>query len=452
MKKAIILLGIVGLIVAVVVISITQSTRRGTKVYEEQAKRLEALVSTVRASGEIQPRVYVNISSQVPGEIVELRVKEGEFVRKGDFLLQLDPEQYKSSVTRLEANLRLARINLEKEGAALATHQSTLRRQEELARREIVSGESLDQARLLHETSRIQVRALEEQILQAEADLFKARDELSKTTIEAPISGLVTRVSAKEGEQVIIGTMNNPGTVILVLSDMSEMLAEVKVDETEVAQVRPGQTASVAVDAIEVRKYDGTVTEIAHTAVKERDVSRFAVKVSLDTRPEEAGPDESRELPIPAEAAGTEAAATSLRPGMSAHAAIQVASKKDALVVPIQAVLTKNRREYEEALEKPAEKSSGSVAAEADGDGKPMPHDVAIADEEVDVLFVDRDGKVELMKVKTGLSDEFHVEILEAPLQEGDMVIVGPYRTLKKLKDGDQVVKVEKDEDLKDEE
>ncbi|HET6374139.1 MAG TPA: HlyD family efflux transporter periplasmic adaptor subunit, partial [Candidatus Polarisedimenticolia bacterium] len=257
----------------------------------------------------------------------------------------------------------------------------------------------------------------------------------------------------KLGEQVIIGTMNNPGTVILVLSDMSEMLAEVKVDETEVADIRPGQKAVVSVDAIEERKYDGDVTEIAHTALKERDVSRFAVKVSLSASPEHSGPAADRELPLKGVPDPAGGALAELRPGMTAHAAIHVALKKDALVVPIQAVIEKKRKDLE-AEKKKGESSTadGSVASETpkpEGTGR---NDVAIADEAVDVLFVDRAGKVEMLEVKTGLSDEFNVEILGSPLQAGDKVVIGPYRTLKKLKNGDAIVRVEKDEDLKKDE
>ncbi len=455
MKKLLVPIGLVVLLAVIVVASIAQKSRKGTKVYEEEAKRIENLVSTVRASGEVQPKDYVNISSQVPGEIIDLAVKEGDRVRKGDFLLQLDPEQYRSNVARLEANLSLAGINLEKERTALATYANTLRRQEALAGEDIVSDETLEVTRLQHETSRIQVRALEEQIRQAEADLGKARDELRKTTITAPMDGLVTQVNAKVGEQVIIGTMNNPGTVILVLSDMSEMLAEVKVDETEVAAVLAGQGAVVTVDAIEDRSFEGQVTEIAHTAIKERDVSRFAVKVSLTSTPEGGGPSQSRELPVPA--AGTEMEALSkLRPGMSAHAAIEVASREQALVVPIQAVLTKPREEVEEALrsipstDAPAEGNAGSIAAETDEDAQEPPRGNARSGVDVDVLFVDRDGVAQMIVVTTGLSDEFNVEILDAALQEGDRVVIGPYRTLKKLKHGDKVVKVEQDDELKE--
>jgi len=448
MKKILIIAGVVIVVGAMVIVSVRQNVRSGTKVYEEEAKLVDSLISTVRASGEVQPRVYVNISSQVPGEIVGLRVEEGDRVKNGDLLVQLDPEQYRQNVARLEANLRLARINLEKEKAALAIYKRTLDRQLALASESVVSAETLETAELQHETSRIQVLALEEQIIQAEADLSKARDELAKTTIEAPMTGLVTRVNAKEGEQVIIGTMNNPGTVILVLSDMSELLAEVKVDETEVAQVEPGQKASVSVDALEWTTFEGAVAEIAHTAFKERDVSRFIVKVSLEGTDKGRSPGVTPELPLPV-AATAKSSLDLLRPGMTAHASIQVASRANALVVPIQAVIDRKRGEVEEALKEKRPDGDGSPLAAEGDDVRPASSGTpAVQDETVHVVFVDRNGTAEMIPVTTGLSDEFNVEILDAPLQAGDQVVIGPYRTLKKLEHGEQIVRAEKDEDL----
>ncbi|HEY3176177.1 MAG TPA: efflux RND transporter periplasmic adaptor subunit [Candidatus Polarisedimenticolia bacterium] len=442
MKKVLAFSAVAVVLAGMIFFSVRQAVRKGTRVYEEEAKTVATLVSSVKASGEIQPRVYVNISSQVPGQIVELRVKEGDQVRKGDVLLQLDPEQYRSTVTRLEANLRLSRINLDRERNSLKTHEATLSRHEALARSEIVSAEALDQARLMRDTSLIQIRAYEEQISQAEADLFKAKDELAKTTIRAPIDGLVTRVAAKLGEQVIIGTMNNPGTVILVLSDMSEMLAEVRVDETEVSGVKAGQKAVVTVDAVEDHKFEGAVSEIAHTATKDGDVSRFTVKIALSG------------------AAFTAA----LRPGMSAHAAIQVASRDGVVVVPLQAVVSRKRKEVEEALKASAaapskkKEETGSIAAEpatAEAGGArtaERKEETPSEKDEVDVIFVDRGGKAEMIQVKTGLSDEFTVELIGAPISAGEKVVIGPYRTLKKLKPAAAITKAEKDEDLKEKE
>jgi HlyD family secretion protein len=455
MKKIIILVGVVALIVTLVIFGAKQRSHKGIKVYEEEARKVDRLVTTVKASGEVEPKIFVNISSQVPGQIVDLRTKVGDRVGKGDILLQLDPEQYRSTVTRLEANLRLARINLDKEKTSLTTYESTLRRQQALAKQMIVSADQLEQATLLVESSRIQVRGLEEQIQQASAELVKARDELAKTTIRAPIDGLVTLVNAKLGEQVIIGTMNNPGTVILVLSDMSEMLAEVRVDETEIAAMKPGQKAVVTIDALPGRQFDGVVTEIAHTAIKDKDVSRFTVKVSLAGHVESGGAPATRELPLSRQTSAGAGEVAALRPGMSAHAAVEVASRDKALVVPLQAVFSKKRKDVEDEMKKPVKAAEGPIAAEASADPNAAaavaaPQSEKSQEEDVDVIFVDRKGKAEMMPVKTGLSDEFNVELIGASIEPGEKIVIGPYRTLKKLKHGEAITKVEKDEDLKE--
>ncbi len=252
MKK--ILIGVVALAVLGAIVGVSLKQRgggRGVKVYMEEAANQSRLLATVSASGEIRPRVEVSISSQVPGQIVQLTVNEGDHAKAGHVLVQLDPQRYRSEVQRLEALLRMDGVNVEREDVALKTAEVTLRRQEALHTQKIVSDESLDQARLNVDSGTIGLRSLAEQVRQAEADLGRARDDLSKTTLKAPISGLVSRLNAKVGEQVIIGTMNNPGTVILTLSDMTEVLAEVRVDETEVTQVKPGQAAKINVDAVE---------------------------------------------------------------------------------------------------------------------------------------------------------------------------------------------------------
>jgi len=282
MKK--ILIGVIALAALGLIVGLSLKQRaggRGVKVYMEEAASQQRLLATVSASGEIKPRVEVNISSQVPGQIVQLTVDEGDHAKAGQVLVQLDPQRYRSEVLRLEALLRMYNVNVEKEDVALKTAEVSLRRQEALHTQKIVSDEILDQARLNVDSGTIGLRSLAEQVQQAEADLGRAKDDLSKTTLKAPISGLVSRLNAKVGEQVIIGTMNNPGTVILTLSDMTEVLAEVRVDETEVTQVKPGQTAKINVDAVEGRQYDGVVESIGNAAVREGTVSRFPVKVRL---------------------------------------------------------------------------------------------------------------------------------------------------------------------------
>ena len=426
MKKILIGVGALAVIAVIVVLSVQQTSgKRGIRVYMEDVARQPKLLATVSASGEVKPRVEVNISSQVPGQIVELPVKEGDHATAGQILVQLDPERYRSEVRRLEASLRMAGVNIEGEHVSLKTSEANLRRIEALYAQKITSDDVVDQARLAVDSSRIMLRSLDEQVQQAEADLSRARDDLSKTTLKAPISGLVSRLNAKVGEQVIIGTMNNPGTVILTLSDMAEVLAEVRVDETDVTSLKPGQKAEVRVDAVEDHEYEGVLESIGNAAIREGTVSRFPVKVRL------ISPDDR------------------LRPGMSAHASIEVDERKDAVAIPLQAVVRRSLKDFlsegkvsgsKSAGAQAAAKSEGSGSGEASaGDGKDPER------EQVQVVLLDKGGKTRMVKVKTGISDAFRVEILEG-VSVGDKVILGPYRRLRSLKNGDAVRRVEKSE------
>ena len=432
MKKIIIGAGVLVIFGIIIAVSLRQAGGgRGVKVYMEDAALRPKLVATVSASGEIRPRVEVNISSQVMGQIVDLPVQEGDRVREGQILVQLDPERYRSEVRRLEAYLRMASVNVEKERVSLKTAEVSLRRAEALHGQKVVSDEVLDQARLSVDSSRIAVRSLEEQVGQVEADLARARDDLSKTTLKAPIAALVSRLNAKLGEQVIIGTMNNPGTVIMTLSDMTEVLAEVRVDETEVTEVKPGQSVEVRVDAVADHPYLGTVESIGNAALREGTVSRFPVKVVL------SAPDED------------------LRPGMSAHAAIEVDKKTDILAIPLQALVRRSLKDFL-AQEKDAPKPSGGARAAPAADPNAADPNAAAAEgqdperEQVQVVLLEKDGRVQMRKVKTGISDAFRVEILEG-VQVSDHVILGPYRRLRSLKNGDYVRRVEKSEAAEDE-
>jgi len=411
---------------------------KGKEVYLAQAVRRD-LASTVSANGVIEAKTRVNIQSSVIGEIVELPVKEGDRVRSGQLLVQIDPERYRSEVRQLEATLRMQRIAVERQQVALENLRRNLQRQEQLFAEGLVAPEALERSQLDFRQAEIQLRALEEQVAQAEASLAKARDDLKKTRIVSPIDGVVTLVNAEKGEIALTGTMNNPGTVILVVSDLSEILAEVNVDENRIVQVRPGQAATVVVDAVgETSPYRGRVLEIAGSAVQDRgsEVRLFPVKIALDN------PDET------------------LRPGMTARARIETARVENALVVPIQAVLLRPKDQVEKILAARAEgekkqgargsglDTGGPAALAAEGSSPPptpagktrdgQPRAAAAAGEKREVVFKVVAGKAVLTPVRTGISDETGVVVLEG-LAEGDTIVTGPYRAVRTLKDGDSV-------------
>ena len=429
LTKILIGAGVVAVLGTVVAVSMRSGDKeKGTEVYMADAKEKDLLAS-VTATGRIQPRTKVEVQSSVIGEIVKLPVKDGDRVKRGQLLVQIDPERYRAEAERLEANLRMARIEIEREEASLENSRITLQRHEQLHRQEILPQETLDKSRLDVRTGEITLNSLKEQVAQAGSSLDKARDELRKTTLVSPIDGVVTQVNAELGEMTITGTMNNPGTVIMTVSDLGEILAEVDVDETRVVQVAPGKHARVVVDAVgELHPYEGRVVEIAGTAVKRQgsEVQIFPVKIALDT------PD------------------ARLRPGMTAKARIETERADHAVTVPIQSVLVKPRKEVAAVLAARGKKGKG---------GKPAAADAAVAAEPVssapapaasgerkveadqrEVVFKVVDGKAVLTPVRTGISDESDVVVVEG-LKAGDRLVTGPYRAIKKLKDGEAVKK-----------
>jgi HlyD family secretion protein len=414
-KKVLIGVGVIVVLGAVVAASMMgKKKEKGEPVYMAKAEK-RTLVSAVSATGLLQPKTKVNVQSMVIGEIVKLPVKEGDRVAKGDLLVQIDPQQYRTEVDRLDAMLRMNRISIEQQQVALANARKILARQQDLQQKGFVSPESFERAELDARVGEINLKSLDEQVTQAAAALDKARDALTKTTIRTPIGGIVTKLNAELGEMTMTGTMNNPGTVIMVVSDMSEVLAEVDVDENRIVKVKPGQSARVVVDAIgELHPYSGKVTEIAGTAVKRagQEVQVFPVKIALDQ------PDER------------------LRPGMTSKARIETERATDAVTVPIQSVLLKTPKEIEAAMAthgspKSATPATATVDASSSPDG-----------DKQEVVFKVEGGKAALTKVRSGLSDETGVVIVDG-LKEGDTVITGPYRAVKAMKNGDLVRKKE---------
>ena len=385
MKKPIIILLVVVIVVVIFLVSLLSDRDKGIEVYQYTVEKRD-LMSIVSASGIIEPRVKVNISSNVIGEIVRLAVKEGQGVNKGDFLLQIDPQQYEAEVKRLEAYLKMSEIKVEQTEVNLRDARNNLERVKSLFQNEFASQMELEAAQVKYDSAEVQIKSAREEVAQARASLERVEDQLDKTTFTAPMSGIVSKLNAEEGETVVTGTMNNPGTVIMIIADMSGVLSTVNVDETEITKVHHTQRATVTVDAVEGKEYQGVVVDIATSATKEGDVSVFEVKVALET------PDQN------------------LRPGMTSRAKIETDSRTDIFAVPLQSVV---EREIEVAEE---------------GNKK----------EKKDVVFLIKANKAKMVQVTTGISDDTDVEIISG-IKEGDRIITGPYRNLRNLKDGDMV-------------
>lgn len=400
MKKALIVTAVVLALGGMVAASIYKSkgSERGVKVYAEEAERRD-ITQVVKASGQIDPRVKVNLSAHVIAKIERLFVAEGDEVEAGQPVLELERETFVAAHDRAAAQLQIART--QKRQAEIDLRDAEIKRQRyrRLTAEGVVASEELESAELRYDSAELAGDRAGEEIRRWQAELEKARDDLAKVTLYAPLAGRVIALNAEEGEVVVSGTMNNPASVIGTIADLSEILAEVDVDETEVVHVRLGQEATVEVDALPDVEYRGEVVEIGSSGFnrpQQPDVTFFKVKVLL------ADPDER------------------LRPGMSARAEIEVATHGQAVVLPIQAVI------YRSPLAEDTE--------EPDED-----------EDEIRVAFVIEDGKAVQRPVEIGISDATEVEIVSG-VADGETVVTGPYRTLKDLDHGDAVRRQEEKE------
>ena len=433
-KKMLIGAGLVIVLAAIVFANLSFQREAGLEINVEriQKRDLEAIVS---ASGTVEPKRSVDISADTMGRVTSLAVNEGDRVQQGQFLLQIDPRNFTSAVQRSEAALEAARAavaqartGIETARVALKQAEDNLTRQRELDKQGLITRESLELAEndvaIRQADLRAQTQALaaaEGRLRQEEAVLSGARYDLSKVRIESPITGLVTRRSIEEGEMVVVGTMNNPGTVLLTIADMSVIEAEVEVDETDIPYVEIGQTATITVDAFPDRTYTGRVTEVGNSPIQAaaagaaRTATNFKVVVQLDG-----------EVP-------------GIRPGFTCTAEITTATRSQAISVPIQATTVR---------EVVVDASGALVREPAPETGRrrarrqPVSQDDALPEghtrKELEGVFVVRDGRAIFTPIKTGIAGDRYFEVIEG-LQEGDEVIVGPFASVRTLSDGDAV-------------
>lgn len=412
-RNILLVAGGVVLLAAIIVANIARGGGAKTAVQAADVKRGK-IASTVRAPGRIQPVTQVKLSANVPGEVVRLAVKEGDVVRKGQFLLQLDDTQVRSRVRESEAALEAARSNLRLAEASLAQSDASLQRKEALFTRKLVSPEEVEAARTQRNADKARVDAGREEISRAVATLAGARDNLRKTAFYAPIPGTVTQLAIERGEIVVTGTMNNPGTVILTIADMSAMKVEADVDETDVSSVALAQPVTVKVDAFPDLTLKGSVVEIANSpkiseAGTQEQQTNFEVDVAVQNPP------------------------ASLRPGMTADVEIRTAEKDGVLTVPIQAVVVRTREELKPLIKGRRAKAKGATAAPpapADTTGKP--------EEELKGVFVIVDGAAQFRRVTPGITSDTDMEVV-GDVKPGEKVITGPFRVLRTLKPGAKV-------------
>lgn len=435
-KKVLIALGIIAVGAAVVAANLWLGVESALAVTAEavKARDLEAIVS---ASGKIQPKRLVNISADMSGRVVDLAVNEGDRVKKGQFLLQIDPRSLRTRVDSGSASLDAAEASLEQLRQTIQTArvqldqaQRTLTRQQDLWQQQLTTREALDRTEsdvrvadsALKEREK-QVNAQEARIAQERAGLENARYDLSKVRLEAPIDGIVTRRNIQEGETAVVGTMNNAGTTLLTLADMAVIQAEVEVDETNIPNVAVGQRATIAIDALPDKTFTGRVTEIGNSPIQatgaaagSRQATNFKVVVVI-------------EGDIP-----------EVRPGFTCTADITTATRQSVMAVPIPAVAVRELV-YDangQIVKAPTDRRRRGGVAPVASAAELKPGETR---KETEGVFVVRNGKVEFVPIKMGIAGDRYFEVT-AGLQPGDEVVTGPYNSVRNLREG-AAVKVE---------
>jgi len=415
--KALLIGGGALFLIAMIAVNVARSSGGKTAVQVGEVRK-GPITATVRAPGRIQPETMIKISADVPGKVVRLAVKEGDRVKRGQFLLQLDDTELRAQVANTEAALQAARSNLRLAEASFAQSDAALKRKESLFAQKLVSPEELDVARTARDTDKARLDARREDVAQASASIVIQQDRLRKTRFVSPIDGTVTQLAIEAGEIVVTGTMNNPGTVILTVADLRRMKVESDVDETDVSSVTLGQKAKVTIDALPDTSLVGHVSEIANSpsisnAGGQDQQTNFLVDVMID---------------VPR---------AMLRPGMTADVEITTASRDSVLLVPIQAVVIRTPDELVPISKRAARKKSG--ATETSGTKGKAP---GVKPEELRGVFtMGKDGKVAFHKVTTGISSDTDYEVT-GEIQPGEKIVTGPFRVLRTLKP-EQKVRVE---------
>jgi HlyD family secretion protein len=406
-RKHWIAIGIVVLVVVLVLINLKTKGGKELAVQVEEVSRkdIEMIIS---ASGSIKPKRQIDISASSIGKVTRVAVKEGDYVEYGQFLLQIDPIQLETTVDRLEAAVESAKAGERQARYQLEQYESDLERAERLFSQEYLTDKEVKDAKTTRDIGISNLESARQLVRQQKAQLSSARHNLQEVTIEAEMAGIVTRLNVEEGEIAIMGTLNNPGTVLMTIADLSTIEAEVEVDETEVVSIETGQSAEVTLDAFPDTSYAGVVTEVGNSPILSSSVSGqqgvdFKVVITVtDTIP-------------------------SVRPGLSADSEIIAAHSADALAIPIQSLTVRQEKDLKGYVEKADSAAADSTSAKKKKESS-----------EVEGVFVVVDGRAEFRQIKIGIAGQTHFEILSG-LEEGDKVVSGNYRAIRDLKDGQRV-------------
>jgi HlyD family secretion protein len=442
-KKIAIGAGGIVLLAAIVGFTVYQSHKNVVVVQSGKVQRQD-LTSVVTASGEVRPKTYVNIGANAYGKISRLYVKEGDKVKQGQMLAQLENVQPGADVTAMQASLAAARTDADAAEAGLNTSVADLNRAKSDAERSdldwtraqglykdaLIAKSEYDNQKATHQAAiaglaqaqarvaqaKAQKESADRHVGQAAANLTHADDVLKKTTYQAPFDGVITGLPVREGESVVVGIQNAPGSVLMTLSDLSVITAEVQVDETDIVNVRLGQTAEVNIDAIPKKNFKATVTQIGDNAVVR--------STGLSTSQQTTASQEAKDFKV---VVTLQDPPQDLRPGLSATAKITTATRTSAITIPIQALTV---RKQEDLLPK---NEKGSVQAATS-----TPQNAASNKDEIQGVFVLRNNKAEFVPVDTGVAGTTDIEVLKG-VKEGDEIVTGSYKILRTLRPGSSV-------------
>ena len=424
-RKRKIILGAIGLVVLLVIVSIINSKReKPIPVTTEKAVR-KTIVQTVSATGKVQPETEVKISPEVAGEIIDLPVEDGKAVKKGDLLVRIKPDSYKALLEQQEAAISSAKAtNLQQKAIMMKTEQD-IKRADDMFAKKTISVQEYNAAQAAYDVAKNTYESSLHEIERAQAGSSQARDQLSKTTVYSPIDGTVTILNSKLGER-IVATGQFAGTEVMRVADLGHMEARVDVNENDVVNVKVGDKANVKIDAYGDRRFHGTVYQIANTgtttgAGTQEEVTNFQVKVRIDDHD------------------------VTLKPGLSCTADIETNIVKDVVAVPMQAVTIRtgdsnlSPEEIEKKKQKVAQRDKSDNSAELVNERQEKATQREEREKLVKVVFLKKGSKAQLVKVTTGIADDTYMEI-KSGVQPGDEVISGSYSAIsRKLKDSAKI-------------
>jgi HlyD family secretion protein len=430
-RKLIIFTIIAVVLVVLTLAAVFRKRDDAISVQTDKVKRRD-LTELVVANGKIQPVLQVKISPEVSGEIIELPVKEGQPVKKGDLILKIKPDFYVASRNQAEASYRSALASKSVSEANLAKAEAEFKRNDELFKNKLISESVFTEMATAFTIAKAQLTSATHQIEMSKAQLARAEDDLSKTTIVSPLDGTISKLNSQVGERVV-GTATMAGTDVMTIADLNEMEARVDIGEMDVVLIKPGQRARLEVDAFKDRKFSGTVTEIANSAkgasaaAQSTDATKFEVRIRITEK-------------------------ENFRPGMSVNTEIETRYRTNALTVPIAAVTTRLPKPANSGTNAPSgtkTNSSSSMATNAPVTTNTFTGTNSVAGDKkskealkpMEVVFVVEVEKVKQTPVKLGVSDADYYEIVEGVKEEQE-IVTGNYKAVnKELEDGKKVIK-----------